>query len=176
MQFRALGLAGKRVLLLAPVGPRSISSATLSKVASVVARIDHASVLLVNIKTNPVRMSRVLPNGEDSVSDLTDAPWETSGRSAASLRGPVDITRLDSFSSPPEDLPAMIERGRISAKYIFVEADDVRTSAATLLAGSQVDGIILTVAAGAVRQRDLAMAEEQYRRLRIPVAGFIFLE
>lgn len=182
-QIRSLGLAGKKVILFAPIGDAPGSEMLVHQLADSLSILDRANVLLLNLRTVPtVAETMTSPGSGPAARGTSDASWAQRvdfhrGEFNLSL-DPVGqkVSRLDGTSGQEADLPTMIERARPLVRYVLIDAPDAMSSAATLIAAACVDAVVPIVQKGYALQRHIAATRKQFELLNVPIAGFIFLD
>jgi Mrp family chromosome partitioning ATPase len=186
-QIRALGLAGKRVILFAPIGSASRSDQLVNRIADALSILDSASVLLLDLKTVPTTaetmaarstVPRPKPGRNDAPSpELVE--FHRNDRLDTGLHldvGERRVARVYGNAGESADLPQLIEHARPQVRYVLIDAPDVLQSAATLIAAAYVDAVVPIVQCGSVLQSQIASTRKQFATLDVPIAGFIFVE
>jgi hypothetical protein len=175
-QVRALGLAGKRVVLFAPVGDAPAAEGLPQKIADSLAALDRASVLLINLKTVPTGAVAVAAPGQGSTAVSRPAFVEETPRDLLFDRADLSVSRLDAASDSNVDLPSLIESARGTVRYVLLDAPDALENASTLLAAPYTDAVVLVVQRGVAQQRQIAATRKLFATLNTAIAGFIFLD
>jgi len=190
-QIRALGLAGKRAILFAPIGSTPGADRLVHEIADSLSVLDRASVLLVNLKTVPTHAQTMASPSSLAMasSPLASAKAEFSPAERNELHKsePADFTHsldlgerrvshVDAAAGHAVDLPTLIESARPRVRYVLIDAPDVMVSASTLITAAYVDAVVLLVQRGHTLQSQIAATQKQFGILSVPIAGFIFVD